>query len=142
MLTSRDQVTWKYVQNESFPVTRVVIAILTDVDNYLIFREKNRNTYMRTYRPLLWLVRILLSLDPVSIVSKCLYSVPCRTLRSHFVSLKNSCCLCLFVVCLPLENYIAETVSSPWKNISFRTRTACWSNYWRHICIDVINYNY
>lgn len=63
MLTSRDQVTWKYVQNESFPVTRVVTPILTDVDNYLIFREKNRNTYMRTYRPLLRLVRILLSLE-------------------------------------------------------------------------------
>ena len=55
--------TWKYVQNESFPVTRVVTPILTDVDNYLIFREKNRNTYMRTYRPLLRLVRILLSLE-------------------------------------------------------------------------------
>lgn len=32
---SRDQVTWKYVQNESFPVTRVVTPILTDVDNLI-----------------------------------------------------------------------------------------------------------
>ena len=40
MLTSRDHVTWKYVQNEYFPVTHVVIAILTDVDNYLVLERK------------------------------------------------------------------------------------------------------
>ena len=40
MLTSRDHVTWKYVQNEYFLVTHVVIAILTDVDNYLVLERR------------------------------------------------------------------------------------------------------
>ena len=40
MLTSRDHVTWKYVQNEYFPVTDVVIAILTDVDNNLVLERR------------------------------------------------------------------------------------------------------
>ena len=39
MLISRDHVTWKYVQNEYFPLSHVVITIFTGVDNYLVLER-------------------------------------------------------------------------------------------------------
>ena len=40
MLTSRDHVTWKYVQNEYFLLSHVVFTILTNVDNYLVLERR------------------------------------------------------------------------------------------------------